>query len=97
LANLGNIGYFQKKFTEAIAYYQRALTQKADDKIALIGLARTQYEAENYSEVDRIYALVQQVDLQMARQYSYLVSRTEGAARAASSSESAGKAPWSNE
>ncbi|MFA6507810.1 MAG: tetratricopeptide repeat protein, partial [Treponemataceae bacterium] len=97
LTNLGNIAYLQKKFVEAISYFQRALSQKTDNKIALIGMARAQYEMENYAEADRAYAQVQKTDPSLAGQYSYLVSRTEGAARASSATERIGRAAWNEE
>jgi len=97
LTNLGNIAFLQKKFLDAIIYFQRALSQKTGDKTALIGLARAQYEVENYPEANRVYAQVQQADPQLAGQYSYLVSRTEGAARAASAADRAGRAAWNEE
>ncbi len=97
LANLGNIAFLQKKYPDAIGYYQRALAQKAEDKTALLGLARTQYELENYLEVDKAFARVQLADPTLANQYSYLVSRADGTARAASAGERIGRAAWNDE
>jgi len=97
LTNLGNISFLQKKYPEAIGFFQRALVQKAEDKTALLGLARTQYELENYLEVDKAFARVQLADPSLATQYSYLVSRTDGTARAASAGERIGRAAWNDE
>jgi len=97
ISNLGNIYYLQKKYPEAIHQYQAALALVPSDKTALIGLARSQYETENYAESSKAYALVQKSDPSLAGQYPYLVSRTDGAARASSAGERGGKAAWNED
>ncbi len=97
LTNLGNIAYLQKKYTDAVAYYQRALGSAGNNGAALIGIARAQYEMENYNEASVAYTRVRQVDPALADQYPYLVSRTEGAARAASAADRTAKTSWLDE
>lgn len=97
LTNLGNIFFLQKNYRDAINYYQRAVSQKAENKTALIGLARAQYELENYTEAGKAYAMVQKADPLLAGQYPYLVSRSDGVARASSAGDRSGKAAWDDE
>jgi len=97
LTNLGNIAYLQKRYPEAISFFQRAISQNGDQKTALIGLARAQYELENYAEADRAYAQVRSADPALAGKYPYLISRTDGAARASSAADREGRAAWNEE
>ncbi len=98
LINLGNVAYLKKDFAGAIATYQEALSRAPNSKAALLGLARTQYELENFPEAGRAFALVERIDPKLASDYAYLASRTDGAARAsASASQRAGGGAWSEE
>ncbi len=98
LVNLGNIAYLQKDFSGALRYYQQALGQAPDNKTALLGLARTQYELENYPEAGRVYAAVRGLDPKLATEYAYLASTTGGEARASAAAvQRTGGSAWSEE
>ena len=88
----------QKGLLGRPATYQEALGRAPNSKAALLGLARAQYELENFPEAGRAFAMVESLDPKLASGYAYLASRTEGAARAsASASQRAGGGAWSEE
>jgi tetratricopeptide (TPR) repeat protein len=99
LTNLGNVAYLQKDYGAAIRYYQQALDRAPSSKVALLGLARAQYEMDSYADAERTFARVQELDPKLAASYVYLASRGgEGTARAsASATQRTGGAAWSEE
>jgi hypothetical protein len=98
LTNLGNVAYLQKDYAKALDCYERALKALPDNKVALLGLARTQYELDNFPGAERAYAMVTDLDPKLASEYSYLTSKSEGAARAsASATQRTGGTAWSEE
>ena len=50
---------------------------------ALLGIARVNYELENYGEVNVAYSSAEELDPKMAAKFSYLVTRSESTERAA--------------
>jgi len=98
LSNLGNIEYLEKNYKEALAYYMKALDRRPKDKTALLGIARAQYELENYPEADSTYAVVQNLYPKLAESYTYLTSVSDGLARASSAAtRRTGGAEWNEE
>jgi tetratricopeptide (TPR) repeat protein len=98
VTNLGNVAYLQKDYQAALANYQQALRAAPGSKAALLGLARTQYELENYPDAGRAFAQVKDLDPKLAAGYPYLASRTEDAARAsAGAAQRTTGAAWSEE
>jgi len=84
MTNLGNI-YFQKPdFMAALSWYGKALDKDPDNKTALLGSARANYEIENMGSVRMIYAKLEKVDSRLADRYAYLVSGSDDTGRASS-------------
>jgi tetratricopeptide (TPR) repeat protein len=97
LVNLGNVSYLQGRYEEALTYYGRALERSPNNKQALLGVARAQYELENYSEAGNAYEVVRDIDPDLAAGYAYLASASsnEGLARAsAAAALRTGGAAW---
>ena len=98
LTNLGSVAYLQKDYVKALECYQKALAASPGNKVALLGLARSQYELDNFADAERAYAMVTELDPKLAGAYAYLTSRSEGAARAsAGAAQRTGGAAWSEE
>lgn len=72
--NLGNVAYLQKNYALAISYYQYALTLNPNDDPALLGVARCQYELEDFSGSDKAYAQLKGRNPELARRFGYLGS-----------------------
>jgi hypothetical protein len=72
LVNLGHIAYLQGDFDLAVQYYNRAIPASADSSKALVGLAKAEYERENYRVVDDALAQLQDSDPAAAEEIAYL-------------------------
>ena len=98
LINLGNIAYLRKDFEGALRHYQQALSRTPDNKTALLGLARAQFELEHYQEAGKAYAAVRTLDPKLAGEYTYLASISGGEARASAAAvQRTGGSTWSEE
>ena len=92
--NLGNIAFLQQDYELAITYYNWALKLDPKDSIALLGVARSQYELENLEESDRAYASLKKSDPDLASQYGYLGSVLGGEGRAWTFAERLTSTEW---
>lgn len=72
LVNLGHIAYLGGDFEQAVSYYTRAIPASSNPANAMVGLARAEYELENYEAVDRTIADLQEKDPGAASEISYL-------------------------
>jgi tetratricopeptide (TPR) repeat protein len=98
MINYANVCFLLKQYETAAAYFKKALDVQADNKAALIGLARARYELDNYAEADELYARVKAVDPALAEQYAYLQSKVDvGNALRASSADHRGAVNWDGE
>lgn len=84
MTNLGNIYYKKKDMMSAISWYAKALEMNPDNKAALLGSARANYEIENYGSVKMMYARLEGIDTDLAERYAYLVSGSSDTGRASS-------------
>jgi tetratricopeptide (TPR) repeat protein len=83
LVNLGNLALMEKKYPEAVGYFERGLKANERGAEALLGLARVNHEQENYGTVRGYYERLTQIDRALADRYSYLALRGEESTRAA--------------
>jgi len=92
--NLANVSFLQKDFEAAATYYRKALAAQAGNKAAMVGLARAQYELDDYTQADDLIAQVKALDPALADRYAYLSSKIDGiqAARASSAAADRGGA-----
>ena len=82
LINLGNIYYLQDEMETALGYYNRALSKAPDNAVALLGVARTSYELDDYQAVNDTLARLENEAPEIASQFSYLGSGTGETGRA---------------
>ena len=54
--NLGNVAYLRKDYKLALSYFQYSHSLKAEDDFALLGMARCNYELEDFKASDSEYA-----------------------------------------
>jgi tetratricopeptide (TPR) repeat protein len=87
--NLANVSFLLKDFETAAAYFEKALEGQPNNKAALIGLARTRYELDNFAEADDLFARVKAIDPGLADQYAYLASKVDAALALRASSAAA--------
>jgi len=98
MINYANVCFLLKQYDTAATYFKKALDVQADNKAALIGLARARYELDNYAEADELYARVKSVDPALAEQYAYLQSKVDvGNALRASAADHRGAVNWDGE
>ena len=68
----------------ALTWYNRALEKNPDNRTALLGASRANFELENYGSVRRAYAKLEAVDAPLAARYSYLTAKDQDEGRASS-------------
>jgi tetratricopeptide (TPR) repeat protein len=77
LVNLANVAFLLKDYETAAIYFEKVLAGQPDNKAAMIGLARTRYELDNFAQADDLFSRVKAIDPQLAKQYSYLASEID--------------------
>jgi hypothetical protein len=92
--NLGNVAFLRKDYKLSLQYYQYAYQVSAADSAALLGVARSYYELEHFSESDKAYAELKTLDPELAAKYGYLASILGGEGRAWSLSERMTSTIW---
>ncbi len=92
--NLGNVAYLRKDFKLALSYYQWARQLDASDDNALLGVARCQYELENFDASDAAYAELRSRNPKLAGRFGYLASIFGGEGRAWSLADRFASTSW---
>jgi tetratricopeptide (TPR) repeat protein len=95
--NLGNMYYLAGEYFDALNEYELAGGINPDNINAQLGIARCQFELENYGFVKQSYDRVKQLDPAMAERYSYLELRSQDAARASDYDRLGEVAEWYDE
>ncbi|MDR1373844.1 MAG: hypothetical protein LBJ24_02615, partial [Treponema sp.] len=93
--NLGNIAFLERRYQDAIWYYQQVLAREPANALAILGLSRSYYELNEFGYSDTYYAELRRRDQGLARNYAYLASFFESRGRAFSLSEYLFNASWS--
>jgi tetratricopeptide (TPR) repeat protein len=81
--NLGNLAFIQKDNNEARKKFNEVLRIDPNNLAALVGLAKVDYESENYGSVKNLYAQIEVLNPETAARFSYLVSSISVTSRAA--------------
>ncbi|HTX72536.1 MAG TPA: transglutaminase domain-containing protein, partial [Rectinemataceae bacterium] len=92
--NLANVAFLRKDFSLALSYYQYAQKLDAADDLALLGIARCQYELEHYDLSDSAYAELKTRDPGEAGKFGYLASLYDQTGRAWSLSDRFATTAW---
>lgn len=92
--NLGNVAYLRGDYGTAAEHYKQALGTDDDNPRALLGLAKSSFELEDYSGADDSMTMLALVNPDMAQHYSYLGTATDVPVLRASSAVSKGVYGW---
>jgi tetratricopeptide (TPR) repeat protein len=92
--NLGNVAYLRKDYRLALSYYQWAYKLNPSDDDALLGIARCQYELEDFDSSDSAYASLNGRNPALAGRFGYLASIYGGEGRAWSLAERFASTSW---
>jgi hypothetical protein len=92
--NLANIAFIRKDFVLAKQYYQYVRDHDPFEPTAPLGIARCEYELENYDAATKAYDSVRSLDPSLTKRYSYLVSIFGGEGRAWTLSDRANSVEW---
>ncbi|MFA6506470.1 MAG: hypothetical protein WCT14_10245 [Treponemataceae bacterium] len=95
--NLANVAFIRKDFKLARDYYQYSFERAEYDPAAALGIARSEYELERFTEAEASYAEVKLLDEKLAGRYSYLASMFGGSGRSWSLSERASSVEWADQ
>ncbi|MFA6507952.1 MAG: tetratricopeptide repeat protein [Treponemataceae bacterium] len=93
LCNLGNIAFIQKDYRAASEYFEKTIAIKPSNDLALLGLARSRYELEDYAEAEKRFAELKMTAPKMAAEYAY-VGGGKNTGRAAAANEAKPRLPW---
>lgn len=83
IVNLANLRFLRSDTTGALERYQQALKLDPKSATAVMGLARTEYERENYVSAKSWYEKLVTMSSEKARSCAYIVSASGKEARAA--------------
>jgi len=97
LLNLGNLAFHTGDFAKAYSWYSRVVALEPKNALAVLGMARVAHELENYGEVKNLYATLQTLNPDYARQFAYLDLRGAEATRAADVGQVKGILIWGDE
>jgi tetratricopeptide (TPR) repeat protein len=97
LVNAANIYFIRNDYSKALELYGNVLTKDADNKAALLGQARCNFELENYGSVRQAYQTLQQLDPALAERYAYLELRGDEASRASDATALKSAVEWDEE
>ena len=96
LVNLGTIAYTKRDLQMAADQFEQALRADPRNAAALLGVARVNFELENYGATRASLEKLKQVDPGLAEKFAYLSGKTDQATRA-SSQAAREEAVWSDE
>jgi tetratricopeptide (TPR) repeat protein len=74
MINLGNVLYLKEKIEDALRYYTMARAKRPDSTQAILGIAKTNYDLEKYSQAKTAYTEIKNSDPELAGRFTYLVS-----------------------
>ncbi len=94
--NTANILFATKNYKKALQWYKLVLESEPRNEKALLGVARCEYELENYSQCDKYYAMVRAMNPAMAEQYAYLGSFFSTAGRSYTLADRLSTIQWDN-
>ncbi|MFP4268550.1 MAG: tetratricopeptide repeat protein [Spirochaetaceae bacterium] len=93
--NIGNVAFLLGEYETALNWYERVNEQYPDNPAAVIGLARTYYELDQYDQADFYFDIATQMEPELADRYSYLSARVGGTiARASAAMDRLGDMLW---
>ena len=93
MVNAANIYYLREEYARSLRYYSMAANTLADPTKAKLGIARAQYQLENYAAAKQNYADVAEADPDLAERFAHLGSAGSDGARASSAADR-GPAVW---
>lgn len=97
IINTGNIYFSRQNYTLARKWYKSVLKDDPNNTLALIGVARCDYELADYNECDAAYNKVMQLNPDLANEYSYLGSFVYSKGRSFSLADRLSKTVWDSE
>lgn len=96
LINLGNISYLREDHFRALDFYRQAEVLRPDSIAILAGLARTQYELEQYEGARDDYNRLVVRDPEIANEYAYIGDQSSAVGRAAAAQDR-GRTLWEDD
>ncbi|MBR4005900.1 MAG: tetratricopeptide repeat protein, partial [Treponema sp.] len=72
LLNTANVYFARQQYTIALEWYKKVLDEDPRNELAILGIARCNYELENYDECDAAFDVVRNMNPSLAAEYTYL-------------------------
>jgi len=80
--NTANVYFAKQSYNRALASYKAVLREEEENDLALLGIARSQWELGNFGECDKYYDQLKKQNPKLAAKYTYLASFVETKGRA---------------
>ncbi|MBQ2530144.1 MAG: tetratricopeptide repeat protein, partial [Treponema sp.] len=94
LLNTANVYFARKQYKIALEWYRQVLEKDPENDLALLGVARCQYELEDFAECDRAFDIVRNKNPALANEYRYLGAFEETVGRGYSLSDRLTLTKW---
>jgi tetratricopeptide (TPR) repeat protein len=92
ITNLANVAFLVHDYRTAADFFKKSLALNPDNVGALIGLARTEYEVDDFAGADERYRKLKALDPAAAAPFSYLSAHVDSPSALAISAAAADKA-----
>jgi len=80
--NTANVYFAKQSYNRALASYKAVLREDPENDLAVLGIARSQWELGNFRECDKYYDQLKKQNPKLAAEYTYLASFVETKGRA---------------
>ncbi len=94
--NLGNIKFLKGEYPEALKYYEQAALIKPDNPLVVAGLARTQFELEQFESAQDEFRKLTVISPELAENYNYIGNTGNSIVRASAALDK-GQTFWGDE
>ncbi|MBR6152815.1 MAG: tetratricopeptide repeat protein, partial [Treponema sp.] len=94
LLNTANVYFARKQYEIALEWYRKVLETDKNNDLAMLGIARCQYELENYDECDAAFEIVRNRNPALAAEYTYLGAFEETVGRSFSLADRISMTKW---
>ncbi len=94
LLNTANVYFARKQYEIALEWYRKVLETDKNNDLAMLGIARCQYELENYDECDAAFDIVRNRNPALAAEYTYLGAFEETVGRSFSLADRISMTKW---
>ncbi len=95
--NMGNIYFIKEDFEQSLIHYNQAKKESPENEKAILGIARTYHELQNYGLAETYYNDLKSLNYKMAERFSYLAFKNAAAVRGSDADSTRKQVVWEEE